>query len=65
MVIRATYQNFRQHLDKVLVDFLAEGEKLQNEHLRNLFFGNYMYPDADPRIYDEVCIILFHKLKFE
>lgn len=37
------------------MNFLGEDEKkITDEHIRNLFFGNYMLPDADPKIYDEV-----------
>lgn len=29
------------------------GAKLTDDDLRNLFFGNYLEPDAEPKIYDE------------
>lgn len=55
IVKTACYQHLRMHMDKVLADLIPENENtLNNEHIRNLFFGNYMYPDADPKIYDEV-----------
>lgn len=41
-------------MDKVCADLVPEGETLNGEHIRNLFFGNYIEPDADPKIYDEV-----------
>lgn len=34
--------------------YVPEGEKLANRHAANIFFGNYMEPDADPKIYDQV-----------
>ncbi|KAK2580549.1 hypothetical protein KPH14_007682 [Odynerus spinipes] len=55
MVKRTCYEHLRQPLEKVLVDFLKENEKIiTSAHIRDLFFGNYMEPDADPKIYDEV-----------
>lgn len=55
VVKRACYQNFHQHIDKILADLVPEAESvLKNSHIRSLFFGNYMEPDADPKIYDEV-----------
>ena len=55
IVKNACYQNFRQHMDKILVDLIPEDEtNLIDSHIRGLFFGNYMEPDADPKIYDEV-----------
>lgn len=55
MVKDACYRHLRTHLDKFLADLIPETEtELQVEHLRSLFFGNYMEPDADPKIYDEV-----------
>lgn len=51
----ATYMHFRVHLDKILAELIPQDEeKLTNEHIRNLFFGNFMLPDADPKIYDEI-----------
>jgi len=47
--------NLRVPIQKVLQDLIPEGQnELKDEHLRNLFFGNYMEPDADPRVYTEV-----------
>jgi dynein heavy chain len=55
IIKRACYQNFHQQMDKILADLLPEGERtLKESHVRHLFFGNYMEPDADPKIYDEV-----------
>jgi dynein heavy chain len=50
-------------MDKILANLLPEGERtLKEAHVRCLFFGNYMEPDADPKIYDEVNQLIF-KLK--
>ena len=27
---------------------------LQDDHVRNLFFGDFIFPDANPRVYDEI-----------
>lgn len=55
LVKNACYQQLRQPVDKVLAHFLEEDEKIvTNSHIRKLFFGNYMEPDVDPKIYDEV-----------
>lgn len=54
IVKKACYQNYRQHMDKVMADLIPEEESLNAEHVRNLFFGNYIEPDADTKIYDEV-----------
>lgn len=49
------YEHFRQPIDKVLEHVLAEGETaVKSSHMGNLLFGNYMEPDADPKIYDEI-----------
>lgn len=50
----ACYENFRSHMEKVCANLIPEGEQLRDDHLRSLFFGNYMEPDANPKIYDEV-----------
>lgn len=55
MVKAACYNHIRTQMGKFLADLIPEDEtELQVEHLRSLFFGNYMEPDADPKIYDEV-----------
>jgi dynein heavy chain len=55
IVKRACHHNFHQQMDKILADHLPQGERtLKESHVRGLFFGNYMEPDADPKIYDEV-----------
>ncbi|XP_052130864.1 dynein axonemal heavy chain 3 [Frankliniella occidentalis] len=55
MIRSACRTHLRAPLEKVLHDLIPEGENdLKDEHLRDLFFGNYMDPDADPKIYTEV-----------
>ena len=43
-------------MDAVLreMGFVPEDEQCGNRHACNIFFGNYMEPDADPKIYDQV-----------
>jgi dynein heavy chain len=42
-------------MEKILAHLLPEGKPaLEDSHVRCLLFGNYMEPDADPKIYDEV-----------
>lgn len=54
IVFQACYQNFRTPMDKACEPLVPEEEKLGPQHIRNLFFGNYIEPDAEPKIYDEV-----------
>lgn len=55
IVRRAVYEHFRMPMEQVCAKLIPEAEKdLKDDHIRNLFFGNYMEPDADPKIYDEV-----------
>lgn len=55
MVRYTCYDQLRVPLDKVLAGLLKEEEtEVRSSHIRNLFFGNYMEPDADTKIYDEV-----------
>lgn len=41
-------------LSKAMGKHVPQGVPLTSESMRNLMFGNYMEPDADPRVYDEV-----------
>ncbi|KAG6455707.1 hypothetical protein O3G_MSEX009350 [Manduca sexta] len=56
VVYKAVYGNFRVHMDQVMQElgYVPDGEKLGNKHAATIFFGNYMEPDADPKIYDQV-----------
>lgn len=55
----ATYEHFRMHMNKVLADLVPPDELLGDRHIRKLIFGNYMEPDADPKIYDEVKLQIY------
>lgn len=46
-------------MSKVCADLVPEDETINREHIRNLFFGNYIEPDADPKCYDEVSENIF------
>lgn len=55
MVKSACHEHMRQPIDKILASFLtAEDLEITPSHLSNLMFGNYMEPDADPKVYDEI-----------
>lgn len=57
IVQKAVVQNFRMPMEKVCANLIPEGEnELNDAHIRNLFFGNYIDPDADPKIYNEVSL---------
>ena len=43
---------------------LAGSSVVNDEHLRSIFFGDYMFPEADAKIYDEVLIVTFVENKF-
>ena len=44
--------SFKQSIDKVLGHLTKDGRVL-DDHIRSLFFGDYMNPDGE-KIYDEV-----------
>uniref|UniRef100_A0A2S2QIW0 Dynein heavy chain 3, axonemal n=1 Tax=Sipha flava TaxID=143950 RepID=A0A2S2QIW0_9HEMI len=51
----ASYNCLRQPMDLYLSDLMPVEESFLNfNHLRNLFYGNYMDPDSDTKIYDEI-----------
>ena len=55
IVYRAVQPNFRMPIEKVCANLMPEDENvLTDSHIRNLFFGNYIEPDANPKVYDEV-----------
>ncbi|XP_014215495.1 dynein heavy chain 3, axonemal [Copidosoma floridanum] len=55
MVKNATYEHLRQPLDKVLNHLLSQDSPaIGRAHMGDLLFGNFMEPDADPKIYDEI-----------
>ncbi|KAF5294393.1 hypothetical protein FQR65_LT10758 [Abscondita terminalis] len=54
VVNETCYAQYRQHMDKVVSMWLTDDEKVSIETVRNIFFGNYMDPDSDFRVYNEV-----------
>ena len=46
--------NLRIKLEQAFGNRVLPGEKVSDKNIRDLLFGNYMEPDADPKIYDEV-----------
>ncbi|CAG9767321.1 unnamed protein product [Ceutorhynchus assimilis] len=66
IVYKATYQNFRQPMDKVCETLVPEETRLGPQHIRNLFFGSYIEPDAEPKIYDEISDmeLLIEKMEY-
>ncbi|XP_078041170.1 dynein heavy chain 3, axonemal [Augochlora pura] len=55
IVNHTCYEQLRQPMEKVLDRFLRNNEKvIKSSHIRDLFFGNYIEPDAIPKVYDEV-----------
>jgi dynein heavy chain, axonemal len=46
--------NLRFKLEQAFGNRIVPGEKVSDKDIRDLLFGNYMEPDADPKIYDEV-----------
>ena len=50
-------------LSKILFPHMLAGSSVVNdEHLRSIFFGDYMFPEADAKIYDEVVIVMIKVL---
>lgn len=54
MTKAACHTHLRIDLSKAMQSRMAEGQKLNDQVMRDLLFGNYMEPDAEPRLYDEV-----------
>ncbi|KAM4829514.1 dynein axonemal heavy chain 3 [Thomomys bottae] len=53
MVKEATSNCFKQSMDKVLIHLSPDG-KITDEHIRSLFFGDFIKPGVDQKIYDEI-----------
>ena len=53
IVCNETQQHFKTSLDKLLKDLTTSGT-LIDDNIRGLFFGDYMIPGVEPRIYDQV-----------
>lgn len=47
-------EHFRMDMQKLLGHLAPAETEVQDIHLRNLIFGDYMDPTADIRIYDEI-----------
>lgn len=54
MVRGACRTNLRVELTKAMGKRVPPETGITDQVMRDLLFGNYMEPDADPRIYDEV-----------
>ncbi|XP_032303513.1 dynein heavy chain 3, axonemal isoform X3 [Coturnix japonica] len=53
MVKQTTTDSFKQDLDKVLGHLSPTGE-VTDDHIRSLFFGDYLEPDSSTKAYDEI-----------
>ncbi|XP_030372078.1 dynein heavy chain 3, axonemal [Scaptodrosophila lebanonensis] len=53
MAMDACKTCLRFPLEQAFAERIEPGEKLSDNDLRNLFYGNYMEPDAEPKFYDE------------
>nr|XP_006820578.1 PREDICTED: dynein heavy chain 3, axonemal-like [Saccoglossus kowalevskii] len=51
-----TQSHFKVSIDKIL-SHLSPSGKVIDDNIRSLFFGDYMNPDSDTKIYDEVVDI--------
>ncbi|CAI8026112.1 Dynein heavy chain 3, axonemal [Geodia barretti] len=47
-------QQFKMTSDKLLGHLAEGGKAVVDDNIRSLFFGDYMIPGAEPKIYDEV-----------
>jgi dynein heavy chain len=54
LVDKSCNANLRIKLEQAFGNRVLTGEKVSEKHIRDLLFGNYMEPDADPKVYDEV-----------
>ena len=46
---------FKVDLSKILFPHMMAGSSsVTDDHLRSLFFGDYMYPEVETKIYDEI-----------
>jgi dynein heavy chain len=46
-------ESFKMSIDKLFKHLRPDGP-VQDDDIRSLFFGNYINPDADPKVYNEV-----------
>lgn len=54
VIKETTKQQFKLDMDRLVGHLVPTGQKLKDDHIRNLFFGDYMTPDSADKIYDEV-----------
>jgi dynein heavy chain len=54
LIKETTKQQFKLDMDRLVGHLVPTGQKLMDDHIRNLFFGDYMVPDSLDKIYDEV-----------
>ncbi|XP_053695545.1 dynein axonemal heavy chain 3 [Sabethes cyaneus] len=54
LVDDAANTQLRMKLEIAFGDRLESGQRVNDKHMRDLLFGNYMEPDAVKRVYDEV-----------
>ncbi|XP_055637886.1 dynein axonemal heavy chain 3 isoform X3 [Toxorhynchites rutilus septentrionalis] len=54
MVDEAANSQLRMKLEVAFSDRLEGGQRVNDKHMRDLLYGNYMEPDAVSRVYDEV-----------
>lgn len=54
LIESAARTQMRMDVETMLGDRVPPGEKVTDLIMRDVIFGNYMEPDADPKIYDEV-----------
>lgn len=59
MVRDISQRIFRLQSNSVLSHLITEEEVLAPHHLNNLIYGDYMIPDAETRVYDEVSWLRF------
>ncbi|CAG9858599.1 unnamed protein product [Phyllotreta striolata] len=66
IVKNASYNGYRQPMNKVCANIIPEDGILGPHTVRNLFYGNYINPDADIKIYDEITDMddLIEKMNF-
>ncbi|NXW28891.1 DYH3 protein, partial [Phaetusa simplex] len=53
MVQETTSNGFKQSFDKVLSHLSPTG-KISDDDIRSLFFGDYLMPDSNVKVYDEI-----------
>ncbi|CAB3991140.1 dynein heavy chain 3, axonemal-like, partial [Paramuricea clavata] len=54
MMKQTTKSQMKVEMDNVLGHLLPPGEKLHDDHIRGLFFGDYMNVDSPEKIYNEI-----------